>query len=156
MACKYCDSVEYQRGMCVKCLVVHLKAEIFQLRQALRPFAHPDLSMVTSGNVQGGSSPVFQRNRAVLRIGDFKKAASLDLSPICICPDDATDEACGVCIAGDEGNGVNPHEIKCECGHSRAAHSASGDCCYAATYGNPKDHTCHCGKFVEVVAQYIK
>lgn len=102
MACKYCDSVEYERGMCAGCLVVHLKAEIAQLRQALRPFAHPDLSMVTSGNVEGDSSPVFQRNKAVLRIGDFKKAMTLDLSPLCVCPEEATDEACEVCLAGDE------------------------------------------------------
>lgn len=47
---------------------------IKELEEALKPFVHEDLSRLFSGNNLGDDSIVFQRNKAVLKIGDFKKA----------------------------------------------------------------------------------
>ena len=47
-----------------------------ELVAALRPFAHPDLSRIMGGNVEGDDSIVFRRNEARLTIGDFKRAAA--------------------------------------------------------------------------------
>ena len=48
-----------------------------KLRDALKPFSHKDLSEMHSGNAMGDDSIVFQRNKAVLTIGDFKQAKEL-------------------------------------------------------------------------------
>lgn len=48
-----------------------------ELVNALRPFAHDDLCRATSGNIQGDDSPVFGKDKAVLTLGDFRKARSL-------------------------------------------------------------------------------
>lgn len=53
------------------------EARIKELEEALRPFAHPDLGEILGGNVQGNESIVFQKNKAFLKIGDFRKAAAL-------------------------------------------------------------------------------
>jgi hypothetical protein len=56
-----------------------MRQEIAALREALEPFAHPDLCETLGGNVQGDDSPVYGRNKAILRIGDFRRArARLD------------------------------------------------------------------------------
>ena len=52
-----------------------MKAERDRCRDALRPFAHPALSRLLGGNVQGDESPVYGREDALLKIGDFKRAA---------------------------------------------------------------------------------
>lgn len=41
---------------------------------AIRPFAHEDLCKFTGGNVQGGDSPVFGRDKAILTLADFWRA----------------------------------------------------------------------------------
>lgn len=51
-----------------------LTAEVERLREALRPFAHPDLCKQVSGNKQGDDSPVFGRDKATLTLGDFRRA----------------------------------------------------------------------------------
>jgi len=56
-----------------------LARQVIALREALEPFAHPDLCETLGGNVQGDYSPVYGRNKAILRIGDFRRArARLD------------------------------------------------------------------------------
>jgi len=54
-----------------------IAADIEQLEKALEPFAHEDLCETTSGNVEGDNSPVFGKNNAILRLGDFRKARRL-------------------------------------------------------------------------------
>jgi hypothetical protein len=54
--------------------VAERDARIAELEKALKPFAHPDLSEVLSGNCKGDDSPVFQRDKAMLLIGHFRKA----------------------------------------------------------------------------------
>ena len=51
-----------------------LRKENQRLREALRPFAHPDLREILSGNRCGGASIVFGRNKALLTINDFVRA----------------------------------------------------------------------------------
>ena len=51
-----------------------LAEENRRLREALRPFAHPDLREILSGNRCGGASIVFGRNKALLTINDFVRA----------------------------------------------------------------------------------
>jgi hypothetical protein len=53
------------------------RQRIADLEDALRPFAHPDLCKMLSGNVKGDASIVFQRDNAFLRIGDFARAQKL-------------------------------------------------------------------------------
>jgi hypothetical protein len=50
------------------------------LTDVLRAFAHPDLCEVLGGNVEGNASIVFQRNKAILTLGDFRRARSLFLT----------------------------------------------------------------------------
>lgn len=45
-----------------------------KLIKALEPFTHPDLAEILGGKCQGDDSPVFVRNKAMLKIGDFKRA----------------------------------------------------------------------------------
>lgn len=47
------------------------------LIKALEPFAHPDLCEQLQGNVQGADSPVFGRNKALLKLGDFQRARTI-------------------------------------------------------------------------------
>lgn len=51
-------------------------AAISKLIDALIPFSHPDLCKVLPGNTLGGQSPVFGRDKALLTIGDFQRAAA--------------------------------------------------------------------------------
>jgi hypothetical protein len=51
--------------------------ELEELRKAVRPFAHPDLFAMRSGNKDGGDSIVFQRDNAVLKARDFKRVQEL-------------------------------------------------------------------------------
>jgi len=45
--------------------------------RALEPFSHPDLSEQLSGNTKGSESIVYERNKATLTLGDFRKAANV-------------------------------------------------------------------------------
>lgn len=58
----------------VRKAVAERDARIAELEKALEPFADPDLSEVLSGNCKGDDSPVFQRDKAMLLIGHFRKA----------------------------------------------------------------------------------
>lgn len=51
-----------------------LAREVIELREAVRPFTHPDLCSTLSGNRMGDDSPVFGRNNATLTLGDFRRA----------------------------------------------------------------------------------
>jgi len=51
-----------------------LDAENKRLRDALKPFAHPDLSELLGGNCEAGESIVFRRKNATLKIKHFKVA----------------------------------------------------------------------------------
>jgi len=55
--------------------VTDAEADVKRLREAVAPFAHPDLQRLMSGCQYGDDSIVFQRCDAVLKIGDFRKAA---------------------------------------------------------------------------------
>lgn len=44
--------------------------------EALLPFTHPDLSRLHSNTVEKDASPVYGRDKALLTIGDFKRAAA--------------------------------------------------------------------------------
>ena len=50
---------------------------IDEMLKTLKPFAHPDMHKLLSGNNMGDESIVFQRNKAVLTIGDFRKVADI-------------------------------------------------------------------------------
>ena len=67
--CEYYDEIT---GSC-HCRTKEAE-KIDQLVEALKPFTHPDLSQILEGNCEGDDSIVFQRNKAILRIGDFRKA----------------------------------------------------------------------------------
>ncbi len=47
-----------------------------QARGALAAFANPKFCETLSGNVQGDKSPIYERNGAVLKLGDFNRAAA--------------------------------------------------------------------------------
>lgn len=51
--------------------------DIITLKEVLAPFAHPDLSKLCHGNTRNDDSIVFQRDNAILKIGDFKRASKL-------------------------------------------------------------------------------
>jgi hypothetical protein len=53
------------------------RKRIAELEEALRPFTQPDLYMLYNNNVQGDDSPVLVRDKAMLKLGDFRKAAAL-------------------------------------------------------------------------------
>lgn len=55
-----------------KCQAV--EARCAELREALQPFTHDDLCKQLGGNVEGDNSPVFGREKAILRLGDFRRA----------------------------------------------------------------------------------
>jgi len=46
-----------------------------RLQAILKPFTQPDLHKLMVGNFEGDASIVFQRDKAVLTIGDFSAAA---------------------------------------------------------------------------------
>jgi len=48
-----------------------------KMREALKPFAHEDLSRIFGGNCSGEDSIVFQRSNAILKIRDFSRAREL-------------------------------------------------------------------------------
>jgi hypothetical protein len=52
-----------------------LTDEVGRLREALKPFTHPDFRKVMSNNVGGADSPIFGREDAILTLGDFERAA---------------------------------------------------------------------------------
>lgn len=45
-------------------------------REALAPFAHPDLCESLGGNIQGEKSIIFQRNHAIITLEDTRRAAA--------------------------------------------------------------------------------
>jgi len=51
--------------------------DIITLREALAPFAHPDLHRLCYGNTRNDDSIVFQKDKAILKISDFKRASKL-------------------------------------------------------------------------------
>ena len=51
-------------------------ATVVELIAATKPFAHADLCKQLPGNSQGDDSPIYCRDKAVLKLGDFRKAAS--------------------------------------------------------------------------------
>lgn len=61
----------------LKAQLTEKDAALARFVEVLKPFAHPDLSKLTSNNVQGQNSPVFGRDGAVLYIKDFASAASV-------------------------------------------------------------------------------
>jgi hypothetical protein len=66
--CEECEDGEWYS-------VEEVDTVIERLRSALAPFSHPDLSAILGGT-KDSTSIVFQRNCAILRIGDFEKAAA--------------------------------------------------------------------------------
>ena len=48
-----------------------------ELREALEPFAQPELYRQLGGNIEGDDSIIFVRDDAELRLGDFRRAARL-------------------------------------------------------------------------------
>lgn len=54
-----------------------LTAERDALKEALKPFAHPDLSKAFANNTQGDDSIIFQRDNAFITLGDCRRAAAL-------------------------------------------------------------------------------
>ena len=53
-----------------------------ELREALEPFAHPDLLKARGGNQEGDASIIFARDDAELKLGDFRRAARLLAPPV--------------------------------------------------------------------------
>lgn len=51
-----------------------LRRQLEQARRALKPFTHPDLAREMSGNKKGDASIIFQRNEAIITIGDIRMA----------------------------------------------------------------------------------
>ena len=59
------------------CEQVRHHQEVQDLKDALAAFAHPDLSEMLIGHMEGDATIIFQRIRAKLTIGDFRRAAEL-------------------------------------------------------------------------------
>ena len=53
--------------------VTRLTRELEEAKDILEPFSHEDLCEQLGGNAEGDLSIIFQRNKAVLRLGDFKR-----------------------------------------------------------------------------------
>lgn len=51
-----------------------VERQLAQMREAIKPFTHKDLCKPTSG-CKTDSSPVFGRDKALLLLGDFRRAA---------------------------------------------------------------------------------
>ena len=58
-------------------MVAAQAARIAELEAALEPFAHPDLCAKRSGNANGDASPIFGRDKAVITLGDCRRARAL-------------------------------------------------------------------------------
>lgn len=56
---------------------VTLLEENRRLREALKPFAHPDLCKALAGNGTGDTSPIFERDKATILLGDCRRARAL-------------------------------------------------------------------------------
>ena len=54
-----------------------LRAQLAEAVEALKPFAHPDLSEILAGNTVGEESIVYVRNNATLTVKDFRRAAEI-------------------------------------------------------------------------------
>ena len=54
-----------------------LRAKLGEALIVLIPFSQPQFSEELGGNVEGAASIVYARNGAVLRIGDFRRAAAI-------------------------------------------------------------------------------
>ena len=54
-----------------------LRAQLAEAVEALKPFAHPDLSEILAGNTVGEKSIVYVRNNATLTVKDFHRAAEI-------------------------------------------------------------------------------
>lgn len=57
--------------------IARLEREKAELVEALKPFAQDDLSIANSGNIQGDDSPVWGKDGAMLKLGDFRRARRL-------------------------------------------------------------------------------
>ncbi len=47
---------------------------IKKLEEALKPFAKDDFCEALGGNVEGPDSPIYQRQKSILKLSDFQKA----------------------------------------------------------------------------------
>jgi len=54
-----------------------LEQKLEKCKAVLRPFTQDDLCKSTSSTIQGDNSPVFGRDKAMLTLGDFRKARTL-------------------------------------------------------------------------------
>jgi len=57
--------------------IATLRAQLAEAVEALKPFAHPDLSEILAGNTVGEESIVYVRNNATLTVKDFRRAAEI-------------------------------------------------------------------------------
>ena len=48
-----------------------------ELAEALKPFAQEDLCRAYSGNIEGDKSIIFQRNKAIITLGDCRRAVAI-------------------------------------------------------------------------------
>jgi prepilin-type processing-associated H-X9-DG protein len=64
-----CQKVAAERDRIAK-----MQSAVQKLADALKPFAHPDLQMELGGNVEGDESIIYIRNKAVLKLSDFRRA----------------------------------------------------------------------------------
>ena len=55
-------------------VITTLRERVGELEGALKPFAHDDLCETFTGNSNGDASVIFQRNHAVLTLGDCRLA----------------------------------------------------------------------------------
>lgn len=57
--------------------IATLRAQLAEAVEALKPFAHPDLSEILAGNTVGEKSIVYVRNNATLTVKDFLCATEI-------------------------------------------------------------------------------
>jgi len=55
----------------------NLEQQLEKCKEVLRPFTQDDLCKVTGGMIQNDNSLVWGKDKALLRLGDFKKARTL-------------------------------------------------------------------------------
>lgn len=78
----YKDAQGNEKNRYLNCGVVLSTDKGFRLklertREALQPFAKDEFCVELGGNVQGGDSPVFERQRAMLKLSDFRRAQNV-------------------------------------------------------------------------------
>ena len=57
--------------------ITFLEDRVIKLEKALEPFSHDDLCILLGGNCEGGESKIYGRNKAILKLKDFRKAKEL-------------------------------------------------------------------------------